>query len=67
MRDAFGKKMNDKHTIKYEILSVNSPIQVVGFMSDARRIDWGQSVAEKSASTETITDEEEHVVRPVTP
>jgi hypothetical protein len=39
MSDAFGKKMHDKHTIKYEILSVNSPIQVVGFLSDVRRID----------------------------
>jgi hypothetical protein len=67
MSDAFGKKINDKHTIKYEIVSVNSPIHVVGFLSDARRIDWGQSVTEKSASTKTLTDEEEAVVRPVTP
>jgi hypothetical protein len=53
MSDAFGKKIHDKHTIKYEILSVDSPIYVVGFLSDTRRIDWGQSVVEKSASTKT--------------
>ena len=54
MSDAFGKKINDTHTMKYEILCVNSPIHVVGFLSDDRGIDWGQSVVEKSASTKTF-------------
>lgn len=77
MSDAFGKKIHDKHTITYEILSVNSPIHVVGFLSDARRIDWGQSVVEKSASTKThkfavhqlrnLTEAEEAAVSPVAP
>lgn len=37
MSDAFGKNINDKHTIKYEILSVNSPKHAVGLLSDDRR------------------------------